>query len=83
MAPERRVPLLPGNGTNGGTVLVDGFYIADWSIRRQAETATLTVTMFEPLALADRDALAEEGATLLAFVHPDASGHDVRFVEAS
>ena len=81
MAPERRVPLLPGNGTNGGTVLVDGLYVADWSIQRQKDAATLTITYFEPLEPSDRDALVAEGERLLTFVHPDAGGREVRFVE--
>lgn len=82
MAPERRVPLLPGNGINGGPALVDGFYVADWNIQRQKDTATLAVTMFEALAPGDQDALAEEGVHLLTFVHPDASSRDVRFIAA-
>ena len=82
MAPERRVPLLPGNGTNGGTVLVDGLYVADWSIQRQKDAAILTITLFEPLAPSDRDALVEEGERLLTFVHPDAGVRDVRFITA-
>lgn len=80
MAPQRRVPLLPGNGTNGGTVLVDGFYIADWTIQRQKDAATLTVRQFEPLASANRDALVAEGEHLLAFVHPEAGPGVVRFI---
>ena len=80
MSPQRRVPLLPGNGTNGGTILVNGFYTADWSIHRQGGVATLTARLFEPLAPADQDALAEEGEKLLAFVAPDAGDRAVRVV---
>jgi hypothetical protein len=74
------VPLLPGNGADGGTVLVDGFYQAGWRITRQrGGSATLTVTSFTPLAAPDRDALAEEGERLLAFVAPDSTAREVRF----
>ncbi|HKV83575.1 MAG TPA: winged helix DNA-binding domain-containing protein [Ktedonobacterales bacterium] len=83
MANERRVPLLPGNGADGGTVLVDGYYEADWKITRQREGgATLTVASFAPIAAPDRDALAEEGAHLLAFVAPEAASREVRFATA-
>ncbi|HEV2403911.1 MAG TPA: winged helix DNA-binding domain-containing protein, partial [Ktedonobacterales bacterium] len=83
MASERRVPLLPGNGADAGTVLVDGYYQADWKITRErAGGATLTVTSFAPLAAPDRDTLAEEGARLLAFVAPDSVAREARFVAA-
>ncbi|MGH2484374.1 MAG: winged helix DNA-binding domain-containing protein [Ktedonobacterales bacterium] len=83
MASERRVPLLPGNGADGGTVLVDGFYQAEWKITRQRDGgATLTVMSFAPLAAPDRNALAEEGERLLAFVAPESIGAEVRFVAA-
>jgi hypothetical protein len=83
MASERRVPLLPGNGADAGTVLVDGYYQADWKITRErAGGATLTVTSFAPLAAPDRDALAEEGERLLAFVAPESVSREARFVAA-
>lgn len=83
MASERRVPLLPGNGSDVGTVLVDGFYQAYWKISRQREgRAILTVASFAPIAAPDRDALAEEGARLLAFAAPESGAREVRFVTA-
>ena len=61
-------------------VLVDGFAGAVWSIARDRDTATLVVeALGDPLPAADRAAVAEEGARLLAFVAADATGHDVRF----
>jgi hypothetical protein len=77
------VPLLPGNGADAGTALVDGYYQADWKITRErAGGATLTVTSFAPLAAPDRDALAEEGERLLAFVAPESVSREARFVAA-
>jgi hypothetical protein len=61
-------------------VLVDGFARAVWSIARDGGTATLVVeALGDPLPDADRAAVAEEGARLLAFAAADAAGHDVRF----
>jgi hypothetical protein len=61
-------------------VLVDGFARAVWTITREGDTATLVVeAQGDPLPAADRAAVAEEGARLLAFAAADATGHDVRF----
>jgi hypothetical protein len=61
-------------------VLVDGFARAVWTITREGGTATLVVeALGEPLPAADRAAVAQEGARLLAFAAADATGHDVRF----
>jgi hypothetical protein len=78
-AGNRTVPLFPGNGGTAGTVLVDGFYQANWKIARQPDAAILTLTPFEPLSEPDRAALAAEGARLLAFVAPDAKTRDIQF----
>jgi len=59
--------------------LVDGFVRGTWQIARAGGSATLTVAPFESLADRDRDALAEEGARLLAFAAHDASGCEVHF----
>jgi hypothetical protein len=60
--------------------LVDGYVRGTWTIAREGARATLSVTPFEPLAAADRRALAEEGARLLAFAAHEAREHDVHFV---
>ena len=61
-------------------VLVDGFARAVWTIARDRGTATLVVeALGGPLPAADRAAVAEEGARLLAFAAADATGHDIRF----
>ena len=78
----RRVPLPPGLGGSGGTVLVDGMWRADWRVSRQDDTATLTITPFAPLTPADDEALHEEGAALLAFTAPDHPAREIRIAPA-
>jgi Winged helix DNA-binding domain len=61
-------------------VLVDGFARAVWTITREGDTATLVIeALDDPLAAADRTAIGEEGARLLAFAAADATGRDLRF----
>lgn len=68
------------NRLGTSTVLVDGFARGMWKIARERDAAALTITPFTPLSAADRDAVAAEGALLLAFAAPDAGTRDVRFV---
>ena len=75
---SRPVPLPPGNGASGGTLLVDGCWRADWKIVK--EQGVLEVRPFVPLSAADRDAVAAEGQRLLGFVRPADAARDVRFV---
>ena len=75
---SRPVPLPPGNGASGGTLLVDGCWRADWKIIK--EQGVLEVRPFVPLSAADRDAVAAEGQRLLGFVRPADAARDVRFV---
>ena len=76
---KRRVPLPPGNGGSGGTVLVDGMWAATWKIRRQGDEAAVEIDPFVPLTAADEDALGAEATALLAFAAPDHATHAVRF----
>jgi hypothetical protein len=69
----------PGNGAVTGSVLVDGFYHGIWKLSRSGDVATLRVRRFKTLPRAHIDALAAEGAALLAFVAADASVRDVEF----
>jgi hypothetical protein len=74
---------LPQGGRAIGTLLVDGFYRANWQIAEDEEGATLTIDRFAPRADDPRgsvEAIAAEGGDLLAFVAPDATAHRVRFV---
>jgi hypothetical protein len=77
----RKPPLFAGNGGVLGTVLVDGMLAGTWKITRPRKAgagAVLAVEPYEPLPADQQQALAEEGARLLAFVAPDAATHDVR-----
>jgi hypothetical protein len=74
--PHRRpVPLPPGHGGCGGTLLVDGRWQADWKISRDG----LAIRPFSPLSAADRDAVAAEGERLLGFAASATARRDVRF----
>jgi hypothetical protein len=82
----RPVPLPPGNGATTGTLLVDGFWQADWTISRERDRATLEIRPFGPFGsrgrigpfgLAWREAITAEGGRLLEFAAP-ASAHDIR-----
>ena len=75
--PHRRpVPLPPGHGATGGTLLVDGLWQADWKISH----GVLEIEPFISLGPADRDAVAAEGERLLGFAAPAIAVRDVRFV---
>jgi Winged helix DNA-binding domain len=75
--PHRRpVPLPPGHGATGGTLLVDGLWQADWKIGE----GVLEIEPFISLGPADRDAVTAEGERLLGFAAPAIAVRDVRFV---
>jgi Winged helix DNA-binding domain len=75
------VPLPPGLGARSGTLLVDGFLRATWTIRRERGAATLFIEPFDRIT--DREAIVEEGARLLALAAADAGEHDVSFTAPS
>ncbi len=90
--PHRRpVPLPPGHGGTGGTLLVDGFWQADWKIVSDKSRSVLEVRPFIELSPAERDAIAAEGELLLGFAGPtgtvsatgSSTGQDVRFAPVS
>ena len=75
--PHRRpVPLPPGHGGCGGTLLVDGRWQGDWKISR----GVLEIEPFISLGPADRDAIVAEAERLLGFAAPAIAVRDVRFV---
>ncbi len=74
----RPVPLPPGNGARAGTLLVDGFWQADWTITRGRDRAELEIRPFTRLPAPVRDAIAAEGGRLLEFAAP-AVAHEIRF----
>jgi Winged helix DNA-binding domain len=61
-----------------GTLLVDGFVQGTWTIKRQRETATLTIEPLRRLTATDRKAVAEEGERLLDFAASEATKREVR-----
>jgi Winged helix DNA-binding domain len=84
VVPERhRARIFTINGVMPATVLVDGFVAGIWKIARSRGAATLLIEPLDPLAAADRDALAEEGARLLAFAASDAETHDIQFTDSA
>jgi hypothetical protein len=76
IAHRRPVPLPPGHGATGGTLLVDGSWQGDWKISH----GVLEIEPFISLGPADRDAVAAEGERLLGFAAPAIAVRDVRFV---
>jgi hypothetical protein len=62
------------------TVLVDGFAIGSWKMRREGGVATLVVEMLKRISKQDRAAVSDEGARLLDFLAADAQKKDVRIV---
>jgi hypothetical protein len=58
--------------------LVDGFVRGTWKIARDKDRATLELAPMRRLSTAERAALEEEGARLLAFTDADAVRRDVR-----
>lgn len=61
-----------------GTLLVDGFVHATWSIKRARDAATLTIEPLKRLTKSDRLAVSEEGERLLNFAVNGAAKRDVR-----
>jgi hypothetical protein len=76
--PDRRsVPLPPGTGASGGTLLVDGFWQATWKLSRQGKRTALRVEPFMRISAHDKEMITAEGAGLLAFIAPDAVDNDI------
>ncbi len=73
----RSIPLPPGNGATMGTILLDGMLGGTWRITRDAERATLTVKPFDAVGVAERRAVEDEGARLLAFACSDAQAIEI------
>lgn len=74
--PGRRVPLPPGNGASRGTLLVDGFFRADWRLRPGA----LEISAHDRLTAAERAEIETEAGRLLEFLA--AGERALRFTES-
>jgi hypothetical protein len=72
-----------GRGGELGAVLVDGFLGGMWRMTRQRGNATLVIETDGSWTNADRTAVADEGARLLAFLAADAHDRDVQLRETS
>jgi hypothetical protein len=80
---QERVPLPPGTGGRTGTVLVDGFLAATWTITRARTDAILEVVSLSNIRGAARGAIAEEGERLLRFTVDPGVNCDIRFTTAT
>jgi len=77
----RPVPLPPGHGATAGTLLVHGFWQANWKVTKAPDRAALHIVPFRPFGPAEAVAVAAEGSRLLEFAAP-AAAHDVRVLAA-
>jgi hypothetical protein len=76
--PDRRsVPLPPGTGASGGTLLLGGFWQATWKLSRRGKRTALRVEPFTRLSAQDKELITAEGAGLLAFIAPGAVDNDI------
>jgi hypothetical protein len=72
------LPMPAGRGGELGSLLVDGFLGGMWRITRQRGKVRLVIEPGGSLTRADRAAVTDEGARLLAFVAAEAGDHDIR-----
>lgn len=70
----------PPDGPMPSIFLVDGFTHGTWAIRRDGRSATLAIQPFTPLTSEQAEALAEEGAALLAFAAATARQREVEIL---
>jgi hypothetical protein len=64
-------------GVNFGSLLIDGFVGATWTVKRGRNEAILRIALLGHLPKRERIAVEDEGTRLLAFVAPEASSRDV------
>ena len=76
---NRGLPMPAGRGGELGGLLVDGFLGGMWRISRERGRATLVIETDGSWSTADRLAVGEEGARLLAFMAADGQDHDILF----
>jgi Winged helix DNA-binding domain len=61
-----------------GALLVDGFGVGAWTVRRERGAATLEIDQFTDLSAGQRAEVEAEADALLVFVAPDAESRDAR-----
>ena len=64
-------------GVSFGSVLVDGFVGATWTIKREPKKSMLRIVALARLSKRDRAGVEEEGSRLLAFLAGPTTGADV------
>jgi len=69
-------------GVSFGSILVDGFVGATWTLKREAKNATLRIALLDRLPKRERAAVEDEGARLLAFIAAGATSRHVTLVES-
>jgi hypothetical protein len=69
-------------GASFGSVLIDGFVGATWTVERKAKTATLRIAFLDRVPKRERVAVEDEGTRLLAFIAADAASRGVILVES-
>lgn len=67
---------------NFGSVLIDGFVGATWTLERRAKAARLRIALLDRPPKRELVAVEAEGARLIGFIAPDAESRDVTFVQA-
>ena len=70
-------------GASFGSILIDGFVGATWTLQRDTKAAMLRIVLLDRLARRDRVAVEEEGARLLAFVAVETSVREVTVSEVA
>jgi hypothetical protein len=70
-------------GANFGSVLIDGFVGATWTVKRGPKIATLRIALIDKLPKRERVAVEEEAARLLSFVAAEVTSRDVAVVGPS
>jgi hypothetical protein len=64
-------------GASFGSVLIDGFVGATWTMKRQRSNARLRIAFIEKPAKRERVGVEEEADRLIAFIASDATSRDV------
>jgi len=68
-------------GVSFGSVLIDGFVGATWTIKRGPSAATLRIALLDRVLKRDRIAVEAEATRLLSFVAPEARSRNVMVLE--
>jgi hypothetical protein len=74
--------ILPaGSGGSIGSLLVDGFFVGMWRMRKAQDQAHLRIELYQPVPKAERTTIAEEGEALVAFATEGRAAAEIEFVD--